>query len=79
MIKIEGNTKLYALWKDVEIQPEPVQEPKKSGIKTGAIIGIIVGCIIIIVGGFSIYYFVIRKRKKLKQMDMDMNTGIISK
>ena len=79
MIKIEGNTKLYALWKDVEIEPEPVQEPKKSGIKTGAIIGIIVGCIIIIVGGLSIYYFVIRKRKKLKQMDMDMNTGIISK
>ena len=80
MIKIEGNKELYALWKDIEIEPEPepVPEHKNSGTSTGAIIGIIVGCIIIIVG-FSIYYFVIRKRKKMKQMDEDMDFGPISK
>ena len=114
-IKIEGNKELYALWKDIEIEPEPdpetepepdpeaepdpdpetepepdpetepepdpetepepepepVPEPKNSGNSVGVIIGIIVGCIIIVVG-FSIYYFVIRKRKKMKQMDMDV-------
>lgn len=74
IIKIEGNKELYALWKDIEIEPEH----KNSGTSTGAIIGIIVGCIIIIVG-FSIYYFVIRKRKKMKQMDEDMDFGPISK
>ena len=80
MIKIEGNKELYALWKDIEIEPEPepVPEHKNSGTSTGAIIGIIVGCIIIIVG-FSIYYFVIRKRKKMKQIDEDMDFGPISK
>jgi len=26
IIKIEGNKELYALWKDVEIEPEPVPE-----------------------------------------------------
>ena len=80
IIKIEGNKELYALWKDIEIEPEPepVPEHKNSGTSTGAIIGIIVGCIIIIVG-FSIYYFVIRKRKKMKQMDEDMDFGPISK
>ena len=80
MIKIEGNKELYALWKDIEIEPEPepVPEHKNSGTSTGAIIGIIVGCIIIIVG-FSIYYFVIRKRKKMKQMEEDMDFGPISK
>lgn len=77
IIKIEGNTELYALWKDIEIEPEPVKEPKNSGISTGAIIGIIVGCVTIVVG-FSIYYFVIRKRKKMKQMNMDMDIGLIS-
>jgi len=78
MIKIEGNTELYALWKDIEIETEPVQETKNLAIRTGTIIGIIFGCIIIIVVGFSIYYFVFRKRKKLKQSDIDMNIGIIS-
>ena len=67
IIKIEGNKELYALWKDVEIEsepiPEPVPEPKNSGISTGAIIGIIVGCVIIVVW-VSIYYFVIKKKKK---------------
>ena len=72
IIKIEGNTELYALWKDVEIEPEP-KNSKKSEISTGAIIGIIVGCIAIVVG-FSIYYFVVRKRKKMKQMDMDIGS-----
>ena len=79
MIKIEGNTELYALWKDVEKEQEPAQEPKNLGISTGAIIGIIVGCAIIVAGGGFIYFFVIRKRKKLKQMDKDINIGIISK
>ena len=78
IIKIEGNKELYALWKDIEIEPEPVPEPKNSGTSTGAIIGMIVGCIIIVVG-FSIYYFVINKRKKMKQMDVDMDIGLISK
>ena len=72
IIKIEGNTELYALWKDVEIEPEP-KNSKKSEISTGAIIGIIVGCIAIVVG-FSIYCFVVRKRKKMKQMDMDIGS-----
>ena len=76
IIKIEGNKELYALWKDIE--PEPVPEPKNSETSTGAIIGIIVGCVIIVVG-FSIYYFVINKRKKMKQMDVDMDIGLISK
>ena len=76
IIKIEGNKELYALWKD--IKPEPVPEPKNSETSTGAIIGIIVGCVIIVVG-FSIYYFVINKRKKMKQMDVDMDIGLISK
>ena len=77
IIKIEGNKELYALWKDVEIEPEPVPEPKNSGNSTGVIIGIIVGCVIIVVG-FSIYYFVIRKKKKMKQMEMNMDIGLTS-
>ena len=68
IVKIEGNTELYALWKDVEIETEP-KNSKKSGISTGAIIGIIVGCITIVVV-FSISYFVVRKRIKKKKMDI---------
>ena len=75
-INIEGNTELYAVWKDVEKEPEP-ENSKKSGISTGAIIGIIIVCVIIVIG-FSIYLFVVRKRKKMKQMEMEMDVGLIN-
>ena len=61
-INIEGNTQLYALWKDLEIEPEP-ENFKQSGISTGAINGIMIGCVIIVFG-FSFYFFGVRKRKK---------------
>ena len=125
IINIDGNKDLYAIWKDIEIDPEPTAEPEPStepepttepepstepeptaepepttepepstepepttepvqtteletenlGISTGAIIGIIFGCIAIVVG-FSIYYFVVRKRKRIKQTDMDIGLNL---
>ena len=85
IINIDGNKDLYAIWKDIEIDPEPTTEPKPStepkpttepetenlGISTGAIIGIIFGCNAIIFG-FFIYFFVVKKRKKNKEMDLDV-------
>ena len=53
-------------------------EPKNLGISSGAIIGIIVVCVIIVVG-VAFYYFVIRKRKKMKEMNVDMDIGLVSK
>ena len=82
-IKIEGNKELYALWKDIEIEHEPESEPeqetvpehKNLAISSGAIIGIIVACVII-VAGVAFYYFVIYKRKKMKEMNVDMDIGL---
>ena len=79
IIEIEGNKELYAIWKDVEIKPEPApepeKEPEKSEISTWAIIGTIVACIVIVVG-VSVWYFVIRKRKKIEQSDMDIGLNL---
>ena len=71
-INITGNTELFALWKDVEVEPDPVDpqpqpepqpEENKGGLSAGAIIGIVLGVVVVGgIGGFALVWFVIKKK-----------------
>ena len=57
-INITENTELFALWKDVEIAPET-----KGGLSAGAVVAIVLSSLIVVsVGGFAVYFFVIKKK-----------------
>ena len=57
-INITENTELFALWKDVEIAPEA-----KGGLSAGAVVAIVLSSLIVFgVGGFAVYWFVIKKK-----------------
>lgn len=49
---------------DVPVEPDTPKEPtKKSGLPAGAIVGIVIGSVLILgVGGFAIFWFVIKKK-----------------
>ena len=67
-INITGNTELFALWKDVEIAPEPEPQPElkpeaKGGLSAGAVVAIALSSLIVLgVGDFAVYFFVIKKK-----------------
>ena len=65
-IYVTEDTELFALWKDAsgEVEPEPQPEENKGGLGAGAIVAIVLASLIVLgVGGFAVYWFVIKKKK----------------
>ena len=70
-INVTSNVDLVAQWKDkggdTPVTPdEPVtpEEPSKSaGLPAGAIVGIVIGSVLVVgIGGFALVWFVIKKK-----------------
>ena len=64
-IQITANTQLFALWKDIEADPEPEVEPEpaKAGLPAGAVVAIVIASVLVAgVGGFAVVWFVVKKK-----------------
>ena len=72
-IQITENTQLFALWKDIEAEPdpepdpepevEPKPEPAKAGLPAGAVVAIVIASVLVAgVGGFAVVWFVVKKK-----------------
>ena len=47
----------------IESSTESIEKESDGGISTGAIVGIIIGSIVVVgIGGFAIFWFVIKKK-----------------
>ena len=60
-ITISENTELFALWKNIEVEPQP--EPQPTGLSAGAVVAIVLASVVVCgLGGFAVYWFVIKKK-----------------
>ena len=71
-INVTENIQLFAVWKNVEVnpdpepevEPQPEPEAQPAGLGAGAIAGIVIASLIVAsVGGFALVWFVIKKKK----------------
>ena len=61
-----GNVTITATYKLIPVEPEPEVEPQPqpTGLSAGAIVGIVLGVIVVGgIGGFALVWFVIKKKK----------------
>ncbi len=76
-INVDSDTVLFAIWEDIPVDPEQTEQPENpnttetpsnnGGISAGAIVGIVLGSIVVLGGaGFCVYWFVFRKKKIVK-------------
>ena len=71
-IQITADTELFAIWKNIEVGPEPEPEPQPepevpaaepAGLGAGAIAGIVIASVCVAsIGAFALVWFVLKKK-----------------
>ena len=62
-INVTADVELVAQWKDKTVDPQPGQPTNNAGLPAGAVVGIVIGSVVVVgLGGFSIFWFVIKKK-----------------